>query len=273
MKEQALTMNTSQSIRLAGFGLLALAALGFANPSHAASISLGQPGYGGSGCPAGSASVSVSPDGSSLSILFDSYTVEAGGSNPQVARKSCNLSIPVKVPNGMSVSLISADYRGFADLPAGAEARLDTEYFFGGSRGPAYSQRFNGRFSNTYLKRHQMAAGANVWSACGADVNLRVNSGMTVRSSGEAALATVDSADFNAGILYHLQYRSCNSNSTPHNNRPPASNPAQPPPRNNNVLPGHPHYQPDPRRPERWDRRWEPRRPPVDLRWARPGHP
>ncbi len=270
MKQQTSCVNTPHSIRLVGAGLLTLAALGFAGHAQAASVSLGQPSYGGSGCPAGSASASVSPDGSALSILFDSYAVEAGGSNPRVARKSCNLSIPVKVPNGMSVSLISADYRGFADLPAGTEARLDTEYFFGGSRGPAYSQKFNGRFSNTYLKRHQMAAVANVWSACGADVNLRVNSGMTVRSNGEAALATVDSADFNAGIQYHLQYRSCNSNSAPTNNPPPA-NPTQPQPsHNNNAVPEGPGFQPAPPRPNRWDRRWEPPRPPVDLQRLRP---
>lgn len=259
MRQQTLSMHSIRTIRLTGAGLLTLAALGFANHAHADTVTLGQPGYGGSGCPAGSASASISPDGSSLSILFDSYMVEAGGSNPRVARKSCNLSIPVKVPNGMSVSLISADYRGFADLPAGAEAQLDTEYFFGGSRGPAFSQRFNGRFSNTYLKRHQLQAGANVWSACGADVNLRVNSGMTVRSNGEAALATVDSADFNAGILYHLQYRSCNSG--------PFSN--NPPPHNNNVTPP-PRNEPLPRwPPSRFDRRPEPPRQPFD--WRRPG--
>lgn len=264
MKQQVLTMNTTHTIRLIGVSLLTLAALGFTSHAHAASVSLGQPSYGGSGCPAGSAAASVSPDGSSLSILFDRYAVEAGGSNPRVARKSCNMSIPVKVPNGMSVSLISADYRGFVDLPAGSEARLDTEYFFGGSRGPAYSQRFNGRFSNTYLKRHQMAAAANIWSACGADVNLRVNSGMMVRSNGAAALATVDSADFNAGILYHLRYRSCNGNNTPVNDGPP-SHPAQPrPPHNNNALPGRPDFQPLPRRPDRRDT------PRVDLRRVRP---
>ena len=40
-------------------------------------ISLGEPGYGGSGCPQGSASTILSPDGKSLSILFDEFMVEA----------------------------------------------------------------------------------------------------------------------------------------------------------------------------------------------------
>lgn len=232
MKPTTISISLNPAGKFTGASLLLLAALGFANQANAASVSLGQPSYGGSGCPAGSASASVSPDGSALSVLFDSYTVEAGGSNPRVARKSCNLSIPVKVPNGMSVSLISADYRGFTDLPAGADARLDTEYFFGGSRGPAFSHAFRGRLSNTYTQRHGLLAGAAVWSACGADVNLRVNSGLTVSSTGTAALATVDSADFSAGMVYHLQYRSCESRPVPPpaNNTPPGSHaPAFPP--------------------------------------------
>lgn len=181
-----------------------------ATSAQAAAVTLGDPSYGGSGCPAGSASASISPDGTALSILFDSFTVEAGGPNANVARKSCNLSIPVKVPNGFSVSLIDADYRGFVDAPRGSMARLDTEYFFAGTRGPKFSTTFNGPYSNTYTKSHRLAATSNVWSACGASVNLRVNSGMMVRAGrGAEALASVDSADFKSGVVYHLQYRSC----------------------------------------------------------------
>lgn len=191
--------------------LLTGATLAFvATPSTAAdTISLGTPSYGGSGCPGGSAATSVSPDGQSLSILFDSYVVEAGGYNPRVARKSCNLSIPVHVPNGFSISLIGADYRGFVDVPRGGGARLDAEYFFAGQRGPAFSHNFNGGYSNTYTRSHNLAAVSNVWSRCGDDVNLRANTGMLVRAPRGEGLATVDSADFKAGIVYHIRYRAC----------------------------------------------------------------
>jgi hypothetical protein len=178
--------------------------------AQAAVVTLGDPSYGGSGCPAGSASASLSPDGTALSILFDSFSVEAGGPNANVSRKSCNISIPVKVPNGFSVSLIDADYRGFVDVPKGSSARLDTEYFFAGSQGPKFSSTFTGPFSNSYTKSHQLAASSNIWSACGASVNLRVNSGMMVRAGrGAEALASVDSADFKSGVVYHVQYRPC----------------------------------------------------------------
>ena len=42
-------------------------------------ISLGYPGYGGTGCPQGTASATLSPDGTALSVLFDQFVVEAGG--------------------------------------------------------------------------------------------------------------------------------------------------------------------------------------------------
>ena len=63
--------------------ILAIAALligsSFAGTAFADDIALGEPGYGGTGCPDGSASVTLSPDAKSLSILFDEYYVEAGG--------------------------------------------------------------------------------------------------------------------------------------------------------------------------------------------------
>ena len=63
------------------------------------SISLGVPGYGGSGCPGGSASVTLSPDGKSLTLIFDQFIVEAGGpTGKRIDRKNCDIAIPVHVP-------------------------------------------------------------------------------------------------------------------------------------------------------------------------------
>ena len=49
---------------------------------------LGVPGYGGNGCPSGSASVTLSPDQKSLSVLFDQYMAEAGGFNGKQVDRS-----------------------------------------------------------------------------------------------------------------------------------------------------------------------------------------
>jgi hypothetical protein len=157
--------------------------------------------YGGSGCPERSASVNVSPDGQELSILFDKFIATANDSGQ--SRKSCNLSIPIKVPQGFQISLYDADYRGYV-APA-TTGNLRAEYFFAGNRGPVYSRTFRGE--TDYNVRDSLVTVADVWSACGDSVNMRVNAAMTARGSG---MATVDSFDLaHRGLVYHVKYRSC----------------------------------------------------------------
>ena len=97
-------------------------------------------GYGGSGSPDRSASVTVSPAGQELTNQFDEFIADAAKRKHR--RKSCNLSIPIEVPQGFQISLYDADYRGYiAHLPT---ARLRAEYFFAGQRGPVFSRTFKG---------------------------------------------------------------------------------------------------------------------------------
>lgn len=181
-------------------------------PAFAGDISLGEPGYGGTGCPAGTVSVTLSPDAKSLSLLFDQYQVAVGGdSGKSFDRKSCNIAIPVHVPQGMSVSILKIDYRGFNFLPRGATSQFNVEYFFAGTRGPSFQRKFYGPLNDDYLIHNELTAEALVWSGCGADVNLRTNSSMRVgTTSNQEAMASIDSEDVNAAIIYQLQWRSCN---------------------------------------------------------------
>ena len=174
-------------------------------------IQLGQPIYGGSGCPQGSASATLSPDAKDVSILFDSFQVEAGPNGKRIDRKSCNLAIPLHIPQGYSVSIFTVDYRGFTSLPLGGRAMFNAEYFFAGSRGPQAARMFSGPKSENYIFTNQLAAEALVWSPCGADTNLRVNSSMFVQTNNnlEDAMATVDSADVRTSMVFHIQWRQC----------------------------------------------------------------
>lgn len=157
--------------------------------------------YGGNGCPDGSASVSVSPDGQELSILFDQFI--AVGNKAAERRKSCNMSIPIKVPQGFQISLYDADYRGY--VAPSTTGRLRAEYFFAGQRGPVFSRTFRGE--TDYNVRDKLATVADVWSRCGDSVNMRVNAAMTASGQG---MATVDSFDLShRGLVYHIKYRKC----------------------------------------------------------------
>ncbi len=157
--------------------------------------------YGGNGCPDRSASVTVSPDGQELSILFDKFTAQ--GNISTETRKNCNLSIPIKVPQGFQISIYDADYRGY--VAPSTTGNLRAEYFFAGTRGPVFSRTFNGE--TNYNVRDSLATVANVWSRCGDSVNMRVNASMTARGAG---MATVDSFDLaHRGLVYHVKYRTC----------------------------------------------------------------
>ena len=193
-------------------GAAALGAVLLAGSASAEGISLGIPGYGGTGCPAGTVSATLSPDATSLSLIFDQYTVAAGGTTgTSFDRRSCNVAIPVHVPNGFSVSVLSVDYRGYNHLPNRAASQFNVEYFFAGGRGPSFRRSFYGPLDSDYTITNQIVAASEVWSACGADVNLRTNSSMRVNTVNNAeASATVDTEDVNAAIVYHFRYRPCN---------------------------------------------------------------
>ena len=193
--------------------LLLLSALMLTAPAFATDdISLGNPGYGGTGCPAGTVSATLSPDAKSLSLLFDQYQVAVGGdTGKSFDRKSCNIAIPVHVPQGLSVSVLKIDYRGFNQLPQSASSQFNVEYFFAGMRGPSYKKVFRGPIAEDYLINNNLTVEAIVWSTCGADVNLRTNSSMRVQTvANREAMASIDSQDVNAGIVYQLQWRKCN---------------------------------------------------------------
>ncbi len=195
--------------------LIALATtLTAAAPSFAqVGLELGYPSTGGNGCPQGTVSASLSPDGQELSILFDQFLAEAGpASGRTLDRKSCNISIPVTVPGGYSVSIVAVDYRGFVGLPSRrANARFTAEYFFANSRGPRLQRTFVGAQNTDYLIENDLLVAAQVWSPCGAQTNMRINASIMLQNTdySQDAIATVDSADISSGILYQLQYRRC----------------------------------------------------------------
>ncbi len=190
-----------------------LSTLATALPSFAqVGMRLGYPSTGGNGCPSGTVNATLSPDEKQLSILFDQFVAEAGpASGRTLDRKSCNIAIPISVPNGYSVSIVAVDYRGFVGLPSRrANARFTAEYFFANMPGPRLQRSFVGSQNTDYLIQNDLIVTAQVWSACGAQTNMRINASIMLQNTDvQDSIATVDSADISAGLLYRLQYRSC----------------------------------------------------------------
>ncbi|MEA5567814.1 DUF4360 domain-containing protein [Anabaena sp. UHCC 0399] len=157
--------------------------------------------YGGNGCPQGSASVSISPDGQELSILFDKFV--ALGNQATESRKSCTFSIPIQVPQGFQISIYDVDYRGY--VAPKTIGRLRVEYFFAGQRGSVFSRTFRGE--TDYNVRDKLVSMRGAWSACGNNVNMQLNAAMVASGQG---IATVDSFDLaSRGLVYYIKYRQC----------------------------------------------------------------
>ncbi len=196
--------------------VLVSAALGLVSAQALAvdGVYLGQPGYGGNGCPAGSVSAVLSTDAKTLSVVFDEYQVEVSG-RTRIARKNCDLQIPVHVPSGWSFSVIQLDYRGFNSLPAGSRSELVADYFFAGNgagNSVRYSKTFTGPKDDDYLFTNQLGIEATVWSPCdGADPILRAKTDLRLygNARGDQALSTVDSVDIKSGLIYQFQWKKC----------------------------------------------------------------
>lgn len=180
-------------------------------------IQIGQPQTGGNGCPQGTVSATVDPSGQAVSFLFDQYIAEAGAmTGKRLDRKSCNIAIPIHVPNGYSVALLKVDYRGYNLVPVGGQNKLDVEYFWAGQRGPRVSKTFrapsyNRPLDDNFTITDQLIATTIVWSGCGESVNFRINSSMTAMSNGrmDQTMAILDSADVSGELKYHFQFRRC----------------------------------------------------------------
>jgi len=197
-------MSASRSIWALAVIALTLASM---PPATAAGPSIGRLGVGGTGCPAGTVSAALTGGGSTLSLRFSSYRASAGGART-FDRKACGVAIPFTVPAGQSVAIVGVQYAGRNKLPAGATATLRTETFFAGGSGPVVSKTFTGPASGSY--RFTSVASAPVWLACGARLNLRVNSSLRVNTSrGTAASSSVATQDVSAGLVYLLKFRSC----------------------------------------------------------------
>lgn len=168
---------------------------------------VGRPSYGGTGCPAGTASARLND--SSLSVRYSAYRVAAGGgSGRSFDRKACSLSLPVAVPQGKSVAIVSAEYRGNQRLPSGAKAQFRAEYFFAGGTGPVATRTLRGPAQGSF--KLSTPGESLVWSACGADVILRTNSSLRVSTSaGRSASVSIRSQEVQNAMVYRLRWRAC----------------------------------------------------------------
>ena len=169
----------------------------------------------GSGCPDGTAEVSVSPDNKAFTVAYSHFVAQVGPeAKPTDARKQCQLSLNVQVPEGYTYAVASADYRGYARLEEGASATETAYYYF---QGESHTTRSGHEFSGFMDKDWQISDKVEVQSMsfmpCGEKRYLNVNTELRVMRGWSppqtTSFITMDSSDGNLETIYRVSWSKC----------------------------------------------------------------
>jgi Domain of unknown function (DUF4360) len=167
----------------------------------------------GSGCAAGTATVTMLSDNTGFRVRYSDFRAQAsGGSAPTDFRKNCQIGIQVDIPSGFTFAIARADYRGRAWLASGASALLRTNYYFQGSPGNNYvDHTFAGPLAGGWSASDVTDASAIVYEPCGASAVLNVNSELRVDAASSSALnwIAMGASSGNVDTLVNFQWQQC----------------------------------------------------------------
>lgn len=169
---------TSAMVATTVTALASFASTGYAQDPgpETGTVSIGSFTHGGSACPAGSVAANISPDATALTIIFDNWVVEMDDTPAPVVTRQCRLDMKLVAPAGWRYAILGLDYRGFADLEAGARAEQTASYRFnGGAVGQLNPMLLTGPLSTDYINSTEIALTNLPWSSCGGDMTLTID--------------------------------------------------------------------------------------------------
>jgi hypothetical protein len=172
----------------------------------------------GSGCRQGTAATAVSEDNTAFTVTYSEYLAKVGvGTTPTDARKNCQLSLVVHVPQGFTYAIASVDYRGYASLTSGATATQKASYYFQGSPDTASrSHPFRGPLDDNWQATDSTEWGQMVWAPCGVKRNFNINTEVRVNLGTSdpkttTSFMTMDSTDGEINTIYRLAWKECDA--------------------------------------------------------------
>ncbi|MGW4946106.1 DUF4360 domain-containing protein [Actinoplanes sp. NPDC004185] len=170
----------------------------------------------GSGCPWGTAEVTVSPDSKAFTVTYSEFTAQVGaGAKPTDFRKNCQLGLNVHVPQGYTYAIASTDYRGYARLERGASATQTAFYYFQGeSRTSRIRHDFTGPIDRDWQRTDTVGISSLSYRPCGEERYLNVNNELRVNAGWSdkkrtTSMLTMDSTDGNLDTVYHVAWKKC----------------------------------------------------------------
>jgi hypothetical protein len=177
----------------------------------------------GLGCPPGGAVATLSPDGQSVSILFDKMSTELAAGSPSTEKKLCMVYLGLKFSGQYRVAIVGSDARGFVSVPAGGQSTISVQHFSIFTMNPAILKRMNltqtfvgPRAENVML--HSDFRDVPMWSYCGTQMRpdgqpmplmtiaLQIDSSNSNPS--ENLIAAIDSLDIGGAstLTYQLMW-------------------------------------------------------------------
>lgn len=169
----------------------------------------------GSGCSAGTASVSMLSGNTGFRVTYRNFIAEAGGrADPTDFRKNCQVNLVVHIPQGFTFAVARADYRGRARLADGATGLHRTNYYFQGSSDNNYvDHKFAGPLNAVWHSTESTPVSELVFAPCGASRSLNVNTELRVdegtKNPGTTSSMSMRSSEGNVDTLIHFQWKNC----------------------------------------------------------------
>ena len=176
--------------------------------------------YSGTGCPNGTVHGMLSADGNWLIARFDKFLAKDGPSYDRAdRRKSCTLTMDLRVPAGFAFSVFQLDTLGHLKLDRGTSADQKVSVRFAGddlNNSASFPHRYEGPRTGYFLTSDKAAVASAVWSTCGGGKPLNVTTALTASAEGGGAEAIIG-VDVQAGRLEHrfaIMWKRCDGSGT-----------------------------------------------------------
>ena len=172
--------------------------------------------YGGTGCPQGTAAISIADDQQTFTAIFDQYVASLGPGIPLTEnRKACQLDVNFAIPPGWSYTIFDATYRGYTSLDYKVKSTQSSTYYFSGeSKQMTLSTNWFGPKSEDYIFTNELGLEAYAWSPCGEERNLQMKTSLSLTKLYGAArsaqgLITTDSIDGKVTMTFGWLWKKC----------------------------------------------------------------
>lgn len=181
----------------------------------------------GSGCPVGSLTATMAPDGSVLSITYGpEMAASAGpGTVPTDWRRNCLLTVGIHVPQGWTFALLASEHRGYYGLEPNVVGTQTADYYVSGqpnsfsSKSQYVGDPATGGSYDNWDRVDYVPAGTGaqpVWAPCGKDSIAHINESVSVnnflaKQSNPSAggLMSQDATDISVLVYFRYQWKKC----------------------------------------------------------------